>query len=158
MRFRVIGNGHRPPMGGAPYKSAKEGVGTFWMLLYLTTKENPCHVYRLNTLKLGSTKIIGQTITYSGATSGFEVKSWRHTALWMAACKHSLAHSAVWLLCDIKGRGRGQYLMSQWCYLRQKWFGRTVTFNLNPPKTGSPRNESFWNIWTHSEKYVPTIG
>ena len=32
-----------------------------------------------------------------------------------------------------------------------------VTFNLDPPKIGSPRNEFFWNIWTHSENFVPTV-
>ena len=26
-----------------------------------------------------------------------------------------------------------------------------VTFNLDPPKIGSPRNKFFWNIWIHSE-------
>ena len=30
-----------------------------------------------------------------------------------------------------------------------------VTFNLDPPKIGSPRNNFFWNIWTPSEKFVP---
>ena len=34
----------------------------------------------------------------------------------------------------------------------------TVTFNVDPPKIGSSRNTFFWNIWTHSEKFVPTIG
>ena len=35
--------------------------------------------------------------------------------------------------------------------------GLVCTFNLNPPKIGSPRNEFFRNTWTHSEKVVPTI-
>ena len=33
-----------------------------------------------------------------------------------------------------------------------------VVFNLDTPKIGSPRNKFFRNIWTHSEKFVPTIG
>ena len=33
----------------------------------------------------------------------------------------------------------------------------SVTFNLDTPKIGSPQNEFFWNIWTHSEKFVPTV-
>ena len=33
-----------------------------------------------------------------------------------------------------------------------------VTFNLDPPKIGSPWNKFFWNTWTYSEKFVPTIG
>ena len=32
------------------------------------------------------------------------------------------------------------------------------TFNLDPPKIGSPQNAFFWNIWIDSEKFVPTIG
>ena len=32
-----------------------------------------------------------------------------------------------------------------------------VTFIFDPPKIGSPRNEFFLNIWTHSEKFVPTV-
>ena len=36
--------------------------------------------------------------------------------------------------------------------------GGFVTFNLEPPKIGSPWNEFFGNIWNHSEKFVPTTG
>ena len=51
------------------------------------------------------------------------------------------------------------YYRTPW-YVNQlyKGFNETiVTFNLDPPKIGSPRNEFFWNIWTHSEKFVPTV-
>ena len=58
------------------YKSKKEegggeggGGGTLLVLPYLTKKEHPCHVYN------DSKQIIGKTITYSGVTSDFEVKS-----------------------------------------------------------------------------------
>ena len=33
-----------------------------------------------------------------------------------------------------------------------------VTFNLASPTVGSHRNKFFWNIWPHSEKFVPTVG
>ena len=47
-------------MGGAPYKSAKEGCGLlFQMFPHLTTKEHPCHVYSNAML---SKQIIGQAI------------------------------------------------------------------------------------------------
>ena len=41
---------------------------------------------------------------------------------------------------------------------RSSYVHGPVTFNLNPPKTGSPRNKCLWNIRTHSENFVPTIG
>ena len=74
----------RAPMGGALYKSAKVGGQVlFQVFLYLTTKECPCHVYSdLMPLK----QIIGQTVTYNGTISGFEVESWRHTTFWRAQC------------------------------------------------------------------------
>ena len=65
-----------------------------WVFLrvfpHLTTKEHPCHVYSdWMPLKW----IIGQTITDNGTTSGFEVKSWRHTTRWVAPChcEHSVS-------------------------------------------------------------------
>ena len=60
-------------MGGAPYKSAKEGGGrSFECFCKLATKEGPCHVYSDS---MPSKQIIGQTITYKRTTSGFEVES-----------------------------------------------------------------------------------
>ena len=50
-------------MGGAPYKSAKEGSGrSFDCFRILTTKEQPRHVY--SDLK-PSKQIIGHKITYN---------------------------------------------------------------------------------------------
>ena len=61
-------------MGGAPYKSAKEGGGgvLFQVFSHLTMKEHPCHIYS-DSMPLK--QIIEQRITYNGATSGIEVES-----------------------------------------------------------------------------------
>jgi len=59
-------------MGRAPYKSAKEDVGTLSSVSAFTTmKEHPCPVHS-NSMCLK--QIIGQTATYNGATSSFEGK------------------------------------------------------------------------------------
>ena len=59
-------------MGGAPYKSAKEGGGRSFERFHLSPKEHPCHVY---IGLMPSKQITGQTIVYNGNTSGFEVES-----------------------------------------------------------------------------------
>ena len=59
------------------------GWALFWLFPHLTMKECPCHV--CNDLK-PSKQIIRHKITYNGITSGFEVESWRHTALWTEQC------------------------------------------------------------------------
>ena len=69
----------------------KRRVGT---LSSVTMKEqHPCHVYS-DSMPLN--QIIGQTITYNGAASGFEVKSRWHTTLWAAPChgEHHVARGA----------------------------------------------------------------
>ena len=54
---------------GASYMSAKEGGGhSFEWFLIKPQNECPCHVYT-NSIPLK--QIITQTVTYSGATSGF---------------------------------------------------------------------------------------
>ena len=50
----------------------KRGVGAFLKVQPLITKEHPCHVY---SDLMHSKQIIGQTVTYNGTTSGFEVES-----------------------------------------------------------------------------------
>ena len=52
---------------------------------------------------------------------------------------------------------RGWEVTRRMCLLTTIPTQGPVTFNLDPPKIGSPRNEFFWNIWTHSEKFVPTV-
>ena len=51
-------------------KSAKVGAPS--NVSYLTMKERPCHVYSDS---MPSKQIIGQTVTYNGTTTDFEVKS-----------------------------------------------------------------------------------
>ena len=58
-------------MGGAPYKSAKEGVGTLSIVSAFNHEERPRHVYSDSK---PSKKIIRHKITYNGIASGFEVK------------------------------------------------------------------------------------
>ena len=74
---------------------SKSGWTLFWVFPHFTTKQHPCRVSH-NSMPskqiIGQT--IGQTITFSRATSGFKVKSWRHTTLSTAQCKHSLACDA----------------------------------------------------------------
>ena len=76
-------------MGGAPYKSAKEGGALFRLFPHLTMKERPHHVYSDTK---PSKKIIAHKIMYSG----FEVKSWWHTTLRTAQrdSEHSVARGA----------------------------------------------------------------
>ena len=63
----------RAPMGGAPYKSAKEFGGVLFKVFpRSTTIECPCHV---------CSDLIGQIVMYNGATSDFEDKSRWHTTL-----------------------------------------------------------------------------
>ena len=61
----------------------RRGWALFQVFPHLTTKEQPCHVYNV---LMPPKQIIGQTITYNGAASGFKVKSWRYTTLWAAPC------------------------------------------------------------------------
>ena len=58
-------------MGGAPYKSAKEGWALFQLFPHLTMKERLRHVY--SNSKAGSKpskQIIGHKITYNGISDG----------------------------------------------------------------------------------------
>ena len=57
-------------MGGAPYKSAKEGVGA---LLSVSAFNQRCVYSDLKPSK----QISGHKITYCRITSGFKVESWR---------------------------------------------------------------------------------
>ena len=68
----------------------KSGWVLFWVLLHLTTKGRPCHVYSDS---IPSKHIIGQIIMYDGTTSGFEVESCQHTTLRTAPChrEHGVA-------------------------------------------------------------------
>ena len=62
-------------MGGAPYKCAKEGGGHFLNASAYDYKRVPMsRLQQIYVLELGSKQIIGQTIMYSRATIGFEVK------------------------------------------------------------------------------------
>ena len=59
-------------MGGSPYNSAKEGVGTLQVFLLLTMKEH--HVANVYDDSMASKQIIGH-LSYNGAANGFKVKS-----------------------------------------------------------------------------------
>ena len=56
------------------------GWALFRMLPHLTMKEHLAMSYVYSD-SMPSKQIIGQTIVYNGATSGFEVKAWQHTTL-----------------------------------------------------------------------------
>ena len=63
-----------------------------------------------------------------------------------------LCFSLTWSPVNLNFEKQSQFLLPQGSTKRG-----CVVFNLDPSKIGSPRNEFFWNIWTHSEKFVPTI-
>ena len=67
------------------YKSAKEeGIGTLLGDSAFNHERVPMScLYAL---------VIRQTITHTEITSDFEVESWWHTTLWMAACPHGVHH------------------------------------------------------------------
>ena len=63
------------PLGGAPYKSAKEGGGALSAVSAFNHERAPSGTSCLQRLSKPSKQIIAHKITYNGITSGFKIGS-----------------------------------------------------------------------------------
>ena len=127
----------RAAMGGAPYKSAKEGGRPYWV-----PKKWPCHVY---SDLMPSKQIIGQTVMYNGATcSSFKVESWWHTTIWTPSChcEHAVACRAhcIGYICLHKDALRQLSMCSWVCHWVVSFFGQqhVLSCTLYTSRQGSP--------------------
>ena len=84
MHLCIIVSQKRVLLGGAPYKSMKEGGGPLSNVTSFNNERVPMSCLYSNSMPLK--QIIGQAIMYNGATSSFKIMAWWHTTLWKAPC------------------------------------------------------------------------